>query len=170
VRSVVNESGFSSYDFQVHNSTPQHLPCCALIVCDSLAHERTVEQFRQRDNPRWRVDRQPGREGGDTNFRGVEDTLEALQISRRFCHKREGIDRPGTWPQDCDGGTHRRQEDAASQMVGARESDPDMSDRLEGRRQQASTNRGRKIPAPAAIICSASASCRGSPISLVMPS
>ena len=54
---------------------------------------------------------------GDTTIEGAEDKLEKHSNIETLPAIKEGIDRPSSWSQDCDGGTHRRQQDAASQVV-----------------------------------------------------
>ena len=70
---------------------------------------------------------------GDSTLEWVQDnslkTTPAHSNVETLPAKKQSIDRPSAGSQDCDRGTHGGQEDAASQVGGARESDPDISDR-----------------------------------------
>ena len=63
--------------------------------------------------------------GGDSTLEWVEahSNIETLSA------KKESIDRPSAGPKDRDRGSDGCQEDAASQVGGARESEPDIAAR-----------------------------------------
>ena len=114
---IINESGFRSYDFQVHSSTPQYLPP-VLIVCDFFLNmTRTVEQVPPAGQPQME-----GRLAcsveveGDTTIEGLKTTPGDSNIETLPAIE-EGIDRPGARSENCDGSTHRRQQDPTSQVV-----------------------------------------------------
>ena len=60
----------------------------------------------------------PAEREGDTTLEGIEGNSREHSNIETLPAIKEGIDRPISWSQDCDGGTHRRQQDAASQVGG----------------------------------------------------
>jgi len=70
--------------------------------------------------------------GGDSTLEEVEDNLlkttPAQSNIETLPAKKESIDGQRAGSQHRDGGSHRCQEDAASQVAGTRESDPDIGD------------------------------------------
>jgi hypothetical protein len=68
---------------------------------------------------------------GDSTLEWFEDnslrTTPAHSNTETLPAKKESIDRMRAGSQDCDGGSHRCQEDAASLVAATRESDPDIN-------------------------------------------